>query len=401
MVAPTDHRRALIRTAVVLWALGVSSCDRRDERVPPHVNDLRELAYVEEIRIGSADDPDSGFSRIRTVRVSDKGDVYVLDATSREVRVFSAKGERLRVMGGPGDGPGEFSLPGDMGLIGDTLWVEDGGRRRLTWFGPNGDVLSTMSTQGVPFESGVRGVSIRLTPSRPRPDGLIESDRSLVVSPDREIRPYRYPVVLFDRQGAVVDTLRWETADENAVTFRAAGRQGYAPVLGPVSPVVAELVDGWVVVDWTVPAGTTNGLMNIRRVRHERDTVYRQALRYRAVPVPDSILDSLIAPRLSIAAMLGLTEGQMQSALREAIDLPESRPPIRIVYAGGDGTVWVQLNTPPADVAEWVLIGADGSPQGRLKLPARMRIYHSELPTIWAVDLDDVDVPWLVRLRVE
>ena len=60
----------------------MSSCDARHKGVPPHVDDLRKLAYVEEIRIGSADNPDSGFSRIRTVRVSDKGDVYVLDATA-------------------------------------------------------------------------------------------------------------------------------------------------------------------------------------------------------------------------------------------------------------------------------------------------------------------------------
>jgi hypothetical protein len=125
----------------------MSACGETDESAPLHVDNLRKLAYVKEIRIGSADDPLIGFSRIRRVRLSDKGDVYVLDASAREVRVFSSEGERLRVIGGPGEGPGEFSLPADMGLLGDTLWVADGGRRRLTWFGPNGDVLLTMPAQ--------------------------------------------------------------------------------------------------------------------------------------------------------------------------------------------------------------------------------------------------------------
>jgi hypothetical protein len=63
----------MVRAAVVLLgAFGMSSCDARHKGVPPHVDDLRELAYVKEIRVGSADNPDSGFSRIRTVRVSDK-----------------------------------------------------------------------------------------------------------------------------------------------------------------------------------------------------------------------------------------------------------------------------------------------------------------------------------------
>jgi len=253
----------------------------------------------------------------------------------------------------------------------------------------------------VPFETGVRGVSMTLTPSRPRPDGLIESDQWLFVSPDREIRPYGYPVVLFDRQGAVVDTLRWETADSTAVTYRVAGRAGYAPVLGPVSPVEAAMADGRAVVDWSVPAGTTEGLMDILRVRHERDSVYHLTLRYGAVPVPKHVLDSLIAPRVAIATQMGVTERQMESALREAIQLPEFRPPIRVVHAGIDGSLWLQLNTASTDVADWVLIGADGSPRGRLRLPARMQIHHSALPIVWAVVLDDVDVPWLVRLRVE
>ena len=401
MFGSTDHRPLFPGAATVVCALAVSSCGGSAGRAPLHVDNLRKLSYVEEIRIGSADDPVIGFSRIRRVRVSDKGDVYVLEGSAPEVRVFSSEGERLRVVGGRGQGPGEFSSPLDMGLLGDTLWVFDQGARRLTWFGPNGDVLFTMSAQGVPFESGVRGVSITLTPSRPRADGLIESDRWFFQSLDREIRPYRYPVVLFDRQGAVVDTVRWETADSTAVTYRVAGRAGYAPVLGPVNPVNAEMVDGRAVLDWSVPEGTTDGLMDIRRVRHEGDSVYHLTLRYEATPVPGHVLDSLIAPRLSIATAMGVTERQMESALRDAIQLPEFRPPIRVVHAGSDGTLWLQLNTATTDVAEWVVIGADGSPRGRLSLPARMQIHHSALPTVWSVELDDLDVPWLVRLRVE
>ena len=221
------------------------------------------------------------------------------------------------------------------------------------------------------------------------------------MSSNREIRPYRYPVLLFDRRGAVVDTLRWETADSAAVTYRVAGRDGYAPVLGPVSPVTAAMVDGRAVLDWSVPAGTTEGLMDILRVRHEGDSVYRLTLRYGAIPVPESVLDSLITPRLSIASMMGVSERELESALREAIELPEFRPPIRVVHPGIDGSLWLQPDTPPADVAEWILIGADGTPRGKVSLPARMQIHHSALPTVWAVDLDELDVPWLVRLRVE
>ena len=388
--------------AVLGLALGLLSCGEGPGNTALHVDHLAELAYVEEIRIGSVNDPDIGFSRIRHVRVSEKGEVYLLDSSAKEVRVFSAEGERLRVIGGPGEGPGEFSFPVDMGLLGDTLWVSDGRTQRLTWFGPDGDVLFTTPGHGVPFEAGVRGVRVTLTPSHPRPDGLIGSDLSLFVSPNREIRPYRYPVVLFDRKGAVVDTVRWDTADVVAApTYRGGGGQRYAPYLRPLRPVEAELADGRIVLDWMVPAGSSEGLMDILKVGPAEDSVYHRTLRYDAIPVPGHILDSLMAPRLENAAAMGESERKLESALREAIQLPEFRPPVRVVHAGNDGTFWLQLNTPTTAVADWILIGDDGSALGRLSLPLGTQIHHSALPTVWAVALDTLDVPWLIRLRVD
>ncbi len=402
MSGPTDQYQVLAGAVTLVCVFAVSSCGQADRSAALHVDKLPDLTYAEEVRIGSADDPETGFSQIRRVLVSDKGDVYVLEGAAREVRVFDSDGKRLRVIGGPGQGPGEFTTPLDIGLLGDTLWVADIRARRLLWFGPDGDVLFTTSMQGVRFESGVPGAIVSLTPARPRPDGLIESDRSVLLSTqDHEIRPYRYPVVLFDRKGAVVDTLRWEMADSGVVTYRVAGHVGYAPVLGPVKPVKARVADEQVVVDWMVPSGTTEGLIDFMRVSSAGDSIYHSKLRYAAVPVPGHVLDSLIAPRLALAPRIGVTEGQMESALREAIQLPEFRPPVRVVHAGSDGTVWLQLNIAATDVAEWVLIGADGSPRGRLRLPSRMQIHHSALPTVWAVELDDLDVPWLVRLNVK
>lgn len=305
-----------------------------------HVDDLPELAVTEEVRIGSVDDPVVGFSRIRVVRVSHRGDVYVLDGSAREVRVFSSDGERLRAFGGQGEGPGEFSLPTNMGLLGDTLWVSDLSGQRITWFGPGGEVLFTTPARRISVEGGPPGMSLSVFPSKPRADGLIESELMRVVSLDRQIRPYTYPVVLFDRDGEIVDTMRWETQEENVPTYRVGSQEGYAPSLSPRRPVEQDMAGagagggagGLVVLDWSVP---------------------------------------------------------------------EFRPPLRVVHGGSDGTVWVQLNSPSTETADWVLIGDDGSPRGRLTMPVSLRIRHSDLPTVWAVETDDFDVPWLLRLRVE
>jgi hypothetical protein len=384
-------------------ALLATACGDVGDSDAPHLDELPALAAVEEVRIGSLDDPDAGFSRIGTIRGAATGEIYVLESAAREVRVFSPDGERLRTIGRRGEGPGEFLSPSDLGLLGDTLWVYDFTARRITWFGPDGAVLHTTPAPRIPVESRQQGLSLEVGPRYPQPDGSIESglSRMVLISQRRRIEPFTYPVVRFDRDGAVLDTLRWETEPEDAPTFRVADQEGYAPYLAPLRPLEQDLDDGSIVVDWSVPAGSAEGTLDVVRLGPDGDTIYQRQLRYDAIPVPSSVLDSLVEPRLGLAPMLGVSEGELTRALRGAIELPDHRPPVRLVHAGSDGTAWIQLNTPATDTADWVLIGADGAVLGRLTLPAGMRIRYSHLPSAWAVELDEVDVPWLVRLRVE
>lgn len=79
---------------------------------------------IEGLSIGLADGPDPYvFGRIEAVDVDRGGRIYVLDGMNLHVRVFSAQGEFLLEMGGPGGGPGEFRAMRlrAMGLMGDSL----------------------------------------------------------------------------------------------------------------------------------------------------------------------------------------------------------------------------------------------------------------------------------------
>ncbi|HUF51882.1 MAG TPA: hypothetical protein VMN60_13740 [Longimicrobiales bacterium] len=387
--------------AVTLGALAVVSCSGPRASAAPYIDELPAITVVEDLRIGSLDDPDEGFSRIGSMAVGDDGEVYVVDGAAREVRVFSPDGERLRTIGRSGQGPGEFSSPGGIGLLGDTLWVHDGTARRLTWFGPSGDVLFTTPALGTPVESGQQGLSLMIVPRYPQPDGLIESELSRVVVMGRRILPYRYPVVRFDRQGQLVDTLRWETADDDVAIYRVGDGDGYAPALRPRAPLEQAMAGGTVRVAWSVPDGGTDGVIRAVRLGPTGDTIYDRQLRYVPVPVPPSVLDSLVAGPTSLAGMMGVSEAEMERAVRGAVQLPDHRPPIRLVHAGSDGTLWLQLNTPATDVSEWVMLADDGAPRGRFSLPAGMLVRHSDISVAWAVELDEFDVPWLVRLRVD
>lgn len=100
------HQRPMFPGAAALaCALAVSSCAESDGSASLHVDNLPDLASVEAVRIGSADDPVTGLSRIRRVRLSDKGDVYVLEASASEVRVFSSEESGFASSVGVGRGP--------------------------------------------------------------------------------------------------------------------------------------------------------------------------------------------------------------------------------------------------------------------------------------------------------
>lgn len=387
---------------VLFTALGAWACagsDRAPDR-PSHVDALPVLGYVEEVRVGSVDDPDVGFSRIEGVEVGDDGTVYVLEGQVPEIRVFSPDGRRIRTVGRSGEGPGEFRAPRQFGLLGDTLWVNDARNQRISWFGPDGALVHEMRTTPLPVETDVPGMTLRVAPAWPRSDGLVESEASRVMAGSAADRPFHFPVIRFDRDGRVVDTVRWDTFQPGP-TVRVEGRAFHPPALRPTSPVTQEMNGGSATLSWSVPEGSGQGRLEVVRLGLEGDTLYRTVLLYDPVPVPESVRDSLLERFRGLGPAFGISEGGMADAMASGLDLPDYRPPIRSTHGGPDGSLWIALNGASPDSTAWVLLELDGAPRGRLTLPVRMEPRSSAGTTVWAVELDELDVPWLVRLRVE
>ena len=90
-----------------------------DDRIRD-LDDLPRLEAVEEQRLGHFDDPDVGSTFPVQAEVDRDGNVYVLEASVPEIRVFSADGALLRRIGQRGEGPGEFRSA-RFGVMGDTV----------------------------------------------------------------------------------------------------------------------------------------------------------------------------------------------------------------------------------------------------------------------------------------
>lgn len=117
------ERPSTLRVLLLAGALLLSGCS---EAGAPGggATDVEELALipiVEELRIGSVEDPSEGFSRISDVLAAPDGTVLVLEGAAGEVRNYDSDGRLIRTFGGRGEGPGEFERPGTFGLVDDTL----------------------------------------------------------------------------------------------------------------------------------------------------------------------------------------------------------------------------------------------------------------------------------------
>ena len=230
------------------------------------------------------------------------------------------------------------------------------------------------------------------------------------------------PRVLFDATGAVVDTIGWDASpDPRMVAPPGASRErfqfiqvGARRLLVPDpptdAPVWIPVPDGTIMIDAPVATDPARGTFSITRVGIGRDTLYRREYVYRPVAYTAEELDAI-----ALAGSRGFgPTGEAQAggeaappadaaaarALRAAMKFPQFRPWIWYVQRDDDGRLWILRDDADETQEAWLLFDAAGLPLGHLEIAGRPTFRWSRGDTLWAVQLDDVDVPWLVRYRL-
>ena len=70
-------------------------------------------------------------------------------------------------------------------------------------------------------------------------------------------------------------------------------------------------------------------------------------------------------------------------------------------HFGSDGSLWLQREDTGADTFRWIVLDVDGLPVGEVHLPREgFSIAWSDSETLWAIEPDALEVPWLVRYRI-
>jgi len=381
------------------------------------IDSLPRITIAATQRFGSEQSPDTGFSVVGEVDVNREGQVYAADQQDYRIRVYSPKGQLVRVIGQRGDGPGEFRSPPVFGIVGDTVWTYDRSNHRLTLFERNGKVISTAQVAQVevpvPEVPSMKGV---LGPVLMRPDGrfLSSIEGYLGGGPPQQGMPdtLRNPEVAWDASGHVVDTVAWYLAPhvpgQPAGYLTIGGQVYFVPSPPSDRPLRLLQPDGQIVVDRHVAADAAVDSISVTRTSFSGDTLYRRVYTYQPVGYSAAVVDSVVLkasrPGVERAGPGGggeaATPAEVERAVRAKMAFPAYQPPVQDALLGASGSVWLRREDRGAETYEWVVLAPDGEARGVVDLPRTVHPAWARGDRVLTVRKDSTGVPWVVEYQL-
>lgn len=328
------------------------------------------------------------FTTIAAMATTPKGVIAISEDRTYRLTFYSPGGKQIGETGRRGGGPGEYSSIAAIGARGETFWVSDPLAYRITYVKPDGTVLGTMPA---PAAGTLRHAKIPYI--RPTPFGVGVGDTLIVVA-DREpsagVSPFlgsmgfggKAAIRLLPDSSAQL-LARTEASPACAVVASNA----VARVPFCAAPLLAVRGDGRgvVVVQFE---GETLSPVRVHFISNSGDTVFTHVIKSRGVSIPRDTVEASLRPLRNDARY------------RSQVIAPRYYPPVRRVIAGGDGSVWLEEHQ-PTTAHQWLVLGPNGRPRGRVTVPANVRIMSAVADTFWGVELDEDDVPTIVRHRVK
>jgi hypothetical protein len=291
------------------------------------------------------------FFRIAGVYVDRRGNVWVADGASAELRLFRADGTHWKTRGGQGAGPGEFRRLRLLGAFGgDSVACWDDGLARLTVFDGQGELARTTSL----------------------PPGRDPAPRAYAVFPDGTLLA-QFPRML---DGASLEPghLLRDTTRLERVDLPRRGREAVAEAPGPTWLWTGH---SQIPLPFTVnPAFDLDGESlhlaagHAFRVRVLRDG--RLVESYGVMRNPREVTAG------DVASYVSLMEGSLpEPQRREYLSVldhpsrPRHLPAYSHVVATGDGSVWARVYAPDLfAAATWDVFDGERRWRGQVRTPA-------------------------------
>ena len=372
-------------------------------------------SLTETLRLGSVGGAVT-LGSVTAVEVGQNGEIYVVQALTPSVAVFSPVGRPLRTIGRAGQGPGEFLFSAvALGWWGDSLWVTD--PNGVHFFSSDGRPL-----QRVSFSTVVTQESTTYHPHTPLADGTYLGQRRISGrTMARFFEASRLPLLRFAASGQIVDTI---TMVDLPTDLLIDGMTDAAHPLriseGAASlPGVVAVPDGSAVFIVSAPTQRRPTSFELIKLAISGDTIWRRSVPYTPKPVTREHSARL---RDAFGGWMSGEDGRQPFAVsptlieqrrrraEEAIDFPDFHPPVREIVAGQDGSAWLLREMDEREVDRWEVYGDMGLFEGFFEvregrssdLPwaPRLRLLRAAKDEIWGTTVDELGVSYLHRYQV-
>jgi hypothetical protein len=326
--------------------------------------------------------PAHEFYRVADATRLADGRIVVADRGSSQVRLYSAEGASLRVVGRPGDGPGEYrQIASIHAFSGDSLVVYSW-PTRLTVLGRDLAFARTVSL-------GDNAQELHLVE-----DGFLATlIYPSVLEYEGESRLIRepVPVVRFSFDGTLIDTVAIAPGYEEFMVVREEHGGGMRPLFGKRTAVAAGRST------FVVGGGD-------RMAFSERDLTGRLLRETRVEGYPLGVSSAEVQAERD--AYLG-TDRPPPAWYREIVAMlpaPETRPAYTELGVDSEGCIWagtyqsrVTLDQPRT----WEVFDPDGAWLGTLETPARFTAFEIGKDYVLGVRYVEFDVEHVQLLRLQ
>jgi hypothetical protein len=321
-----------------------------------------------DFRVGEASGAEAVFftSLVTSVSIGPQGHIFVLDFQSQEITVLDGRGNLLRRFGGPGRGPGELNGPGGMGWdrLG-RLWIAEGWNLRYTVFDSTGSLIKTVPRP-------IRGLTRLQYPL------VFDGAGSFL---DEGLGGPALLPILVDTAGSRIDTLAPLMRPPRPANVLIPPGSDRTPLLYLPSLVHAVSPDGTI---WLAESG----VLRLVQTTWDGDTLRIVETSHR-----DSSLD--------VSTKREMERG-LASLGAELSEVSLAVPVVQGIHVHPDGHLFVQVIEQVGEQRTEIMDVFD--PEGRFLGTMRLgfRMTTRGIPaflgdTLVAVEIDDLEVPYVVR----